>query len=100
MSIEMEIELAKLGELPLYPPRRRFLDFLPTFLVSWIRNKYSWPQATPREQWAVSGLMLRVAYQTNKLNQLIEEIPKAFFKHETTDPVQDNTDDTDPFRYN
>lgn len=97
MSIEMEIELAKLGELPLYPPRRRFLDFLPTLLVSWIRNKYSWPQATPREKWAVSGLMLRVAYQSNKLHQLIEQIPTPFLKHETSDPPPK---DSDPFRYN
>lgn len=94
MGIDMEIELNKLGELPLYPPRRRFLDLLPTFIVSWIRNKYSWPKATPREQWAVNGLMLRVAYQTQRLAAKIEETPKAFFLSEVPEPSPD------PFGYN
>jgi hypothetical protein len=82
MGIDLEIELNELGNLPLYPPRRRFIDFVPTFIMSLIRRRFSWPKASPREAWAVKGLMLRVAYQSQLIAKKIEETPKPFFLSE------------------
>jgi len=95
MGIDLEIELNKLGELPLYPPRRRLVDLIPTFIVSWLRLKYSWPKASPREAWAVSGLMLRVSYQTLRAVSLVYEqaTPGEV-------PLTTSTGDmSDPFRW-
>ena len=100
MSIDMEIAVDDLGTLPLYPPRRRLVDLIPTFLISWLRKRYSWPKATPRETWAVSGLMLRVVYQTQRTAALIEEVPKPFYLSENKDPIVTNSDDTDPWKFN
>ena len=97
MGIDLEIEMNKLGELPLYPPRRSLLDLLPTFLVSWLRRKYSWPKASLREQWAVSGLMLRVAYTTFRTAEAIEKVPRPFYLSETAAP---EVDDSEPWKFN
>jgi len=99
-GIDLEIELKNLGELPLYPPRRRFIDLVPTFIMSWIRHKFSWPKATPREEWAVQSLLLRVAYNAQKVASLVGEMPKPYFLSENVDPKVDNNTDPDPFRFN
>jgi hypothetical protein len=98
-GIDLEIEMDKLGSLPLYPPRRRFVDFVPTFIMSWIRHKYSWPKATPREAWAVKGLLLRVAFNTQKTAAALEATPKPYFLSEAK-AVLDEASDPDPFRFN
>ena len=100
MGIDLEIELDELGNLPLYPPRRRFIDFVPTFIMSLIRRRFSWPKASPREAWAVKGLMLRVAYQSQLIAKKIEETPKPFFLSEAKSTEWDNTDDPDGWRFN
>ena len=93
-GIDLEIEMDKLSSLPVFPPRRRFFDYLPSFLVGWIRHKFSWPKATPREAWAVASLLLRVAYGTHRVAAKIEEIPKPFYLSEVPEPSPD------PFGFN
>jgi len=100
-GIDLEIQMDSLGDLPLYPPRRRFIDFVPTFIMSWVRRKFSKPKATPREAWAVSSMLLRVAYARNlAINTAVEVAAKPYYVHEeVAAKITEQDKDDDPWRW-
>lgn len=81
-KLDVEIDPAKLGDTPIYPPRRTWLDFVPTNLKIWVRRKYNILPATKREVWILESLFLRIFYNTQRVNQLIEQTPKPFHTSE------------------
>ena len=81
---EMTIHPKELGNVPCLPPRRRFVDFLPMWLVGWTRKRWERPGQTPRENWLVQSLFLRLFYQNHLVEKAVEETPKAFFLSEAS----------------
>jgi len=95
---DIEIDPASLGDTPLHPPRRTLVDWCPKFIKNRLRKRFNWPLATPREVWVLRSLFLRIFYNTQRVNQLIEQTPKAFHTGELVTPDKPKAD-PDPFRW-
>ena len=57
---QMEIDMAELPHIDILPPRRTLIDFLPSKLKGWLRDRYHRPTYTKREMWCVHSWLLRV----------------------------------------
>jgi len=86
-NLDVEINPAELGDVPIYPPRRILRDFLPVMLKTWLRTRFSLLPASPREEWVLKSLMLRVFYNVYRATELLSVTPKPFFASEL--PKQD-----------
>ena len=97
-KLDIEIDPASLGDTPIHPPHRILRDFLPLVLKSWLRRKFNILPASPREVWVLKSLFLRIFYNTQRVEQLIEKTPKPFY---TSDLVDDkgNPNEKDPWRW-
>lgn len=99
-KLDIEIEPASLGDTPVHPPRRILRDFIPMFIKAWLRQKFDILPASPREVWVLRSLFLRIFYNTQRVNQLIEKTPKPFFISEAKgNPKPDKKKDDDPWRW-
>ena len=60
---QLEIDVDKLPELRIKPPRRRLWDFLPARLCLWyMRLTGHNPKSTPYEEWVLKNAFLRVQF--------------------------------------
>jgi len=99
-DLDIEIDPAELGNTPIFPPRRRCTDLIPKFISNCLRKNYNVLKATPREEWVLRSLFLRIFYNTQRVNQLIEQTPKPFHTGELVTPDKPKAaKDDDPFRW-
>lgn len=59
----VHIDIVNLDGVALYPPRRKFWDWLPIFVREFLLGRGYSPPPTPREVWVVESAALRAAYR-------------------------------------
>lgn len=101
----LPIDASELHRVELYPPRRKLWDWLPVwFCELYLKLDFHNPKPTPREEWIISSVLLRAKYKglvrvltemaetQVRLEQLIEETPKAYW-HTSPDEKKVNPED-------
>lgn len=69
LNIEIDVDTEILDFNP-RPPPRTWLDFVPAFVVDFLRKRWGFPNATPRERWFLALLFVKTSLTT-----LIERDP-------------------------
>lgn len=89
-TLDMELDVNEVLNFKPHPPRKRFWDYLPTFIIGPMRKLTGRPGATPYEKWIVGLCLVKIMLENMQTTEPVKP---------TSVPDKEKDGKVDPWRW-